>query len=80
MGKTHSESYRLTSCCSFVQIKMDKWRLTPGASIRYYGLDLDCYSWERSDGDGEDETHRESHQPDLITKHETNIINTIQPV
>lgn len=40
-------------------------RLTPVASVRNRGLDLHRDGGERPDGDGEDETHRQRHQPDL---------------
>lgn len=57
------KSYWLTSFSDVL-----KWRLTPGAFICDCGLDIDRYSWESSNGDGEDETHRQSHHPDLITR------------
>lgn len=68
-----NKSYWLTSFVFRCLI----WRLTPGAFICDCRLDLDRYSWESSNGYGEDETHRQSHHPDLITEHKTKIIHLI---
>lgn len=38
----------------------------PAASTFHWRLDLDCYSWKCSYGDGEDEAYWQSHHPDLF--------------
>lgn len=45
-----------------------RMKLTPCASTCYRGLDINSHGRKGSNGDGEDEAHGQSHNPDLMTQ------------
>lgn len=53
-------------------------RLTPGTFTSNCRLDIDSHGWKNSNGDSEDEAHRQSHHPNLIRENKKSFINILR--